>query len=111
MDDPAFFIEHHKHWESETCRIIKAFQHSLCQLHLFLSLRFPGIVVHVDINKAFVNDIAYCGVFRDEVCKPQAPGAPVATHLTDDELPFSLGFQYSMVYLLDGVNVLVIDLL
>lgn len=93
MDDPTFFIKYHKHGESETRRIIQAFQHSLCQLHLFLSLRFPRIVVQMDIDKSLVNDIAYCSVIRYEVSKPQAPGTPVTSHLTDDELSFRASFH------------------
>lgn len=65
----------------------------------------------MDIDKVLVNDIADGTVIRYEVSKPQAPGTPVATNLTDDELSFRLGFCYGLAYLLDGVDVLVIDLL
>jgi hypothetical protein len=47
----------------------------------------------MDINKVLVNDIADGRVIRYEVSKPQAPGTPVATNLTDDELSFRLSFH------------------
>ena len=57
MDNLTLFIKYHKHRESETCRVIQPFQHFLCQLHLFFSLRLAGIVVHMDIDKVLVDDI------------------------------------------------------
>ena len=65
----------------------------------------------MDIDKVLVNDFANRGIFGDEISELQAPGTPIATHLTDDELAFGLSFRYSLVYLLDGINILVIHFL
>ena len=46
----------------------------------------------MDILEVLADDLADGGVIRDEVGKEQAPGTPVATDLTDDELTFRLGF-------------------
>jgi hypothetical protein len=64
----------------------------------------------MDILKVLGDNLTDGRVIRNEVGKPQAPGAPVSTYLTDDELPFSLSLDKSLVYLLDRVDVLVIDL-
>ena len=66
---------------------------------------------YASIAEIICYDLADGSVFRDKVCELQTPGTPVATHLTDNELAFGLGFHHSLVYLFDGINVLVINLL
>ena len=65
----------------------------------------------MDIDKVLINDMANSRVIRDEVSKAQTPGTPVASNLADDKLAFGFGFRDSLVYLLDGIDVLVIDFL
>ena len=65
----------------------------------------------MDILKILVDNLADGGVAGDEIGKAQAPWAPVATYLTNDELTFGLGFDKRLVYLFKGVDVLVIYLL
>ena len=64
----------------------------------------------MDILEVLVDAFADGGVAGYEVCKAQTPGTPVSTNLTDDKLAFRLCFHYGLVYLLDGVDSLVIDL-
>ena len=64
----------------------------------------------MDILEVLADDLADGAVIRDEVGKAQAPGTPVATHLTDDELAFRLSFRYCLAYLLEGINCLIIYL-
>ena len=49
-------------------------------------------------------------IFGDKIGEAEAPGAPVAAHLADDELVLCLGFRYGLIYLNDGVDVLIIHL-
>lgn len=64
----------------------------------------------MDILEVLVDDIADIGIIRNIVCKPQTSGTPVATNLTDDEFSLRFRLDNRLVYLLDGVDVLVIHL-
>ena len=111
MNDMAFLVEDNEYGESETATVVQALHQGCCLLLLRLTARLSGIVVHVDILEVLVDDLTNRGVVGDEVGKLQAPRAPVATDLTDDELVGRLGFRHSLVYLLQWVNSLVVDLL
>ena len=65
----------------------------------------------MDILEVVVDDLADGCVIRDEICKAQTPGTPVAAHLTDDELTTVIGLEEGLVNLFDGVNVFVVYLL
>ena len=56
------------------------------------------------------DDLADGRVVRNEVGKAQAPGAPVAAHLTDDEFSVSLGLEDGLVDLFEGIDIFVIYL-
>ena len=104
MDDPSILIKHYEHGESETATVVQTLHQCCCLLLLRLTSRTARVVVHMDILEVLADDLADGGVIRDEVGKAQAPGTPVAAHLTDDELAFRLGFRYCLVYLFDGIN-------
>ena len=108
MDNSSFFIKHYEHGESKTATVVQTLHQCCCLLLLCLTSRLSRVVVHMDIFKVLVDDLADGGVIRDEVGKAQAPMAPVSTDLTDDELAFRLGFRYCLVYLLNGINGLII---
>ena len=111
MNYLTIFIEDNEYRETETATVIQAF-HQYCTLLLLnLISRLTRIVVHMDIFKVLVNDFADCGIIRDEVCKTQTPGTPVATHLTNNELSFRRSLGNGLVYLLYGVDGLVVYLL
>jgi hypothetical protein len=64
----------------------------------------------MDILEVLADDLADSGIICDEVGKAQAPGAPVATHLTNDELALCLRLDDSLIDLFQWVYVLVIYL-
>jgi len=65
----------------------------------------------VNIFKVLFDDPADRGVVCYEIGKPQTPGAPIPTNLTNNEFTFCPGFDNSLVYLLQRVDVFVIYLL
>ena len=111
MQNVSRLVEHHKHGETETSRVVEPFQHFLRLLKLYLTPRLARIVVHMDIYKVIVNQMADCAVVGDEISETQAPRAPVATHLADNELVLCLGFCHGLINLCDGVDVLIVHLL
>ena len=110
MEDLTLLVKNDKHGETETSGIVQPLHQGFALCHFLLALRLARIVIHMYILKIGRYDIADCGVLHYKVCKLQTPGTPVATHLTDDVLPFGLGFRHSLIYLFNGVDVLVIHL-
>ena len=106
VDDPTLFVKDDENWESETAAVVQALHQGYC-----LFARLPRMIVHMDVLEVIVNDLADGGVIGDEVSKPQAPRAPVSSHLTDDELAFGLGLYERLVYLLQGIDILIVHLL
>ena len=110
MEHPTLFVKNNKNGESETAAIVQPFHQGFPFQHLRCPLRLTRIVVHMDILKVRVNNLADSGIVRDEVCKAQTPGTPVTTHLTDDKLTLLLSLRHSLIYLLNGVDIFVIHL-
>jgi hypothetical protein len=111
MQNLAIRIEHDKYRESEAAAIVQALHQGGGLLGLLRSFRLSGIVVHMDILKVLVDNLADGRVVRDEVGKTQAPDTPVASHLTDDELTVGLGFGKSLVNLFEGIDFFIVHLL
>ena len=111
MHDLSITIEHHEDGEAETLGMIEALQQCLRLTHLGLALRLAWVVVHVDINEVFCYETTDGGIIGDEIGKFQAPWAPVASHLADDELALALGLFHSLFDLLNGIDVLIIHFL
>ena len=59
----------------------------------------------MDVHEVLVDQLADLRIFRDEIGEAQAPRAPVAAHLADDELAFGLSLFQGLVdldVLVDG---------
>ena len=67
MHHTASIIKHDEHGEAKTLRIVQPLQHYLSQPQLFLTFRLPRVIVHVDIDKAVINDTADSGVIGCKV--------------------------------------------
>ena len=78
-------IEDHEDGEAKATWVIQTFQHGLS---LGLSLLVAWVVVDVNILKVLLNEGADGSILGNKVGKAQTPRAPVASHLTDNELPF-----------------------
>ena len=111
VDDFAVLVEHHKDGVAEARGIAQPLQHLGCLLHLGLALSLTRVVVHMDIDKVVVNDLADDRVFGHEVGKAQAPRTPVAANLAYHELSLSLGLDQRVVNLLKRIEAFVIDFL
>ena len=106
----AIYVEYNKDGKPEATTVLEPFHQDSCLLLLFSIFRFAGIVVHVDVLKVLVNHFTDGCILRNEIGKPKAPRAPVSSNLTNHELAISLSFDDSMVYLLQRINVFVINL-
>ena len=109
VQDFSVIIKYHKNGKPETCRICKAVHQRFALFHTGL-VSLAGIVVHMDVNEVFIYHLAYRTVIAYIISKAQAPRAPIATDLAYHK--FTLGFCLgdSLVYLLNGIEALVIDL-
>ena len=106
----ALLVQHHKDGKSETTGIIQSCQHLLGSLHLLCPFLLTWIIVHMDIYKVLVNHLADSSIFGNKIRETQAPRAPVAANLTDNEFTFRLRFRYSLIYLLQRIDFLVVNL-
>ena len=111
MEYFAILIKYDEYGESEASGIIQPLHQGFAFCKFLLTLRLPGIIIHMDVFEMIRYDLADRSIVRDEICELQAPRTPVAAHLTDDILSFRLRLRYSLVYLPDGVDVFVIHLL
>jgi len=59
----------------------------------------------VNVLKAVTDHLADSRVLLDEVSKSKAPRAPIATHLTDDEMVCRLCLFYRFVYLNSSLKI------
>ena len=64
----------------------------------------------MDILKILIDKLADVSILAHEVSETQAPRAPVASDLTDDELTFTFGLSNGLVNLLNGIDILIIYL-
>ena len=108
MQNLAVFIEYYKDGKPETGRVGKTLHNGLALLHTGL-VSLARVIVYMDVNEVFVNHLAYGAVVAYEIGKPQTPRAPIATDLAYHK--FTLGFCLGngLVYLLNGIEALVID--
>ena len=65
--------------------------------------------VHVDIDEVLFNDAVDGTVIRDKIGKTQAPRAPVAAHLANDELALGSCLLKRLVNLFQWVDFFVLD--
>ena len=91
VHDAAFIVEDDQHGIAEAAGVAQAAK----SLLVFVGL--GG--VDVDVNKVFLHDIGNLLVLGDELGEAQAPRAPVAAHLADDEAAAFAGHFQSLVYL------------
>ena len=105
MDDLSLFVEDNQHGETKSPGVVQSFHQGLSHLPGLV-----GVVVGMDIDEILLDNGIDGTVIGDEVGKTQAPGAPVAAHLADDELALGPCLNQCLVNLLEGVNLLVIDL-
>lgn len=108
VDDLAFFIKDDEDREAETSTIIQSLHQGFCLLDLYFTSGLLGVVVHMDILKVVLNDFADGAIVHDKSSKPQAPRAPIATNLADDELSLRLRLDERLIYLFQWVDVLII---
>ena len=134
MHHPTLFVKDHEHGEAKASAVIQPRHQSRglvlarCSGRVWLAMtiiagrhssfrtwgdggRASRVVVYVDILEVVADDLADGSVIRYEVGKAQAPRTPVSAYLTDYELTFRLCLCYSLVYLFEGINLLVIHLL
>ena len=106
MQHLARGAEDYKYRITETTGIVQTFLQGGCGLVLRSATTWN---IYVDILVVLV----YCSldvcVLCDEVGKPQAPDAPVASQLHDDVLLCLGGLGYGLVNLCDRVDFLVVN--
>ena len=109
MQDPPVGIKDDEDGKTKAPAMVQALHQCCSLLRLLRACGLAGIVVHMDVLEILFDDSADCRVAGYEVGKPQAPGAPVPAHLTDDELALRPGSDKGMVYLYDRVYRLIVD--
>ena len=110
MDDLSCIIEYDEHGESKAATVVEASHQGCCLCGFLCTLRLARVVVDVDILEVVADQLADSRVVGDEIGKAQAPGTPIATHLTHHELAVGLGLRECLVNLLQRVDVFVIYL-
>ena len=111
MKHLAVGIEHDEDREAETSAIVQSLHQGSGLLGFLGRGRFARVVAHMDVLEVVGDELADSFIFGDEISKAQAPGTPVAAHLTDDELAVGLGLEDGLIDLLKGVDLFVIYLL
>lgn len=85
MYNIPLFIENHKNGVAEAGRVAESFEHFFALFYLGL-VGLPWVVVDVQEHEVVFNQFVDSAVVRHEVGEFEAPGAPVAANLADDEL-------------------------
>lgn len=111
MDNLTVTVEDDKDGEAEALGIAQSLEHGLGVLLLRLVSGLAWVIVDMNVDKVVIDNFHDIAVLADEVGKSEAPGAPVAAHLTDNELVFLGSFGYGSVNLCHGIDGLVVDFL
>ena len=102
MQHSAFLVEHNKGGVAETARVAEAF-------HGFVVLvGFGGI--DVDVDEVVSHKLGDFLVLVDEFVELEAPRAPVAAHLANEQPVGASDLLQGFVNLLHGVDFLVVGL-
>ena len=108
MEYISILVQNHEDWEAETLRMIQSLHQLRSLLNRSIAFLLARIVIHVKIHEVIVHRLIHRRILLYEIGKAQTPWTPVATHLTNHELAFSLRLLQALVYLGHRVDSLII---